>query len=94
MHLTESVLSQYALKVTRGLKTLNFPIKKSKDHLCISSEQQKKAAYLNRKGKTGSLNILRLIATESRKGIEQVRFLIHPSLKEEKKYQYSKVKII
>lgn len=62
----------------------------------MSSEQQRKAvaAYLNRKGKTGSLSILRLIATESRKGIDQVRFLIHPLLKEGKKYQNLKAKII
>lgn len=98
MHLTESVLPQYTLKVTRSLKTLNFPIQKKQGLLVHRqpSEQQRKAvtAYLNREGKIGSLSILRLIATESRKGIEQVRFSIHPSLKEGKKYQYPKVKII
>lgn len=52
------------------------------------------AAYLNRERKIGSLSILWLIGTESTKGIEEVRFLIHPSLKEGEKYQHLKVKII
>lgn len=58
--------------------------------------QQRKAlaAHLNREGKLGSLSNLRLIATESGKGVEQDRFSVHPSLKEGEKYQYLKAKII